>query len=67
MRSKPAMQPLLLPEGNTVSVHSEGAVFYTFSESNNQIVDGNFTAPALTKSYTQNDQPSYFGGFRRHL
>ena len=45
-------------EGNTVSVHSEGAVFYTFSESNNQIVDGNFTAPALTKSYTQNDQPS---------
>ena len=45
-------------EGNTVSVDSEGAVFYTFSESENQIVDGNFTAPALTKSYTQNDQPS---------
>ena len=43
--------------GKTVSVDSEGAVFYTFSESNNKIVDGEFTAPALTKSYTQ-DQAS---------
>ena len=45
-------------DGNTVSVTSRGAVFYTFSESENKIVDGNFTAPVLTKSYTQNDQPS---------
>ena len=45
-------------DGNTVSVTSGGAVFYTFSESENKVVDGNFTAPALTKSYTQNDQPS---------
>lgn len=41
--------------GKTVSVDSEGAVFYTFSESNNKIVDGEFTAPALTKSYTQEE------------
>jgi hypothetical protein len=40
-------------DGNTVSVTSGGAVFYTFSESENKIVDGDFTASALTKSYTQ--------------
>lgn len=39
-------------EDKTVSVNSKGAVFYTFSESNNKIVDGEFEAPALTKSYT---------------
>ena len=39
--------------GNAVSVNSGNAVFYTFSESNNKIVDGEFEAPALTKSYTR--------------
>ena len=44
-------------DGNTVSVESKGVVFYMFSGSNNKIVDGEFTASALTKSYTQ-DQAS---------
>ena len=39
----------------TVSVNSKGAVFYTFSESNNKVVDGKFTASALTKAYTQEE------------
>ena len=37
----------------TVRVNSKGAVFYTFSESNNKVLDGEFTASALTKAYTQ--------------
>ena len=44
-------------EGNTVSVTSGDAVFYTFDQSDNKIVGGEFKAPALTKDYVYTVNP----------
>lgn len=41
---------------NTVKVTSGNAVFYTFSGSDNKIMDGEFEAPALTNPYTQDEE-----------
>lgn len=53
-----------IPEGSTVTVKSGGAVFYTFSGSDNKVSGGDFDAPAIVKEYTS-EQPgtaTIFGG-----
>lgn len=53
-----------IPEDSTVTVKSGGAVFYTFSGSDNKVSGGDFDAPAIVKEYTS-EQPgtaTIFGG-----
>ena len=53
-----------IPEDSTVTVESGGAVFYTFSGSDNKVYGGDFDAPAIVEEYTS-EQPgtaTIFGG-----
>ena len=53
-----------IPEDSTVMVKSGGAVFYTFSGSDNKVSGGDFDAPAIVKEYSS-EQPgtaTIFGG-----
>lgn len=45
-------------DGNTISVTSGGAVFYTFDQSDNKIAGGEFKAPALTKDCVSTVNPN---------
>lgn len=52
------MQTIEPADGNTISVTSGGAVFYTFDQSDNKIAGGEFKAPALTKDCVSTVNPN---------